>query len=213
MRDVMNRVRNVWKREEKKKIEYEAKSVRELLKEMKNISELIVDLSYSSILFKNKKLAREVRYLEARMDTLNYEIRMQATLAARNVENAEKMAGILQIAEAAESISNAAGDVVKILNLDLAHPLIPYFLKESSEILVRIRIKNAPVVYGKKLGELKIRSETGSKIVAIRRGDRWIYGPDKNETVRENDTIFIKGTEEGVEKVKNLMKGKTEVLQ
>jgi len=100
MRNVLGGVKRLWKGEERRKIEYEAKSVREILKGMKDISELIVDLSYSAILFWNEELAEEVRYLEARMDTLNYEIRMQAMLAARGADDAEKLAGILQVAEA-----------------------------------------------------------------------------------------------------------------
>jgi uncharacterized protein with PhoU and TrkA domain len=212
MRNVLGGVKRLWKREERRKIEYEAKSVREILKGMKDISELIVDLSYSAILFRNEELAEEVRYLEARMDTLNYEIRMQAMLAARGAEDAEKLAGILQVAEAAETISNAAGDIVDILKLNLEHPLIPSLLSESDEIIVRIRIENAPKVYGRRISDLHIRSETGSKIIAIRRGNGWIFGTVKKETLEEGDVVLVRGTEEGIDKVRELLTGLREEI-
>jgi uncharacterized protein with PhoU and TrkA domain len=213
MRNVLGGVKRLWKKEERRKIEYEAKSVREILKGMKDISELIVDLSYSAILFRNEELAEEVRYLEARMDTLNYEIRMQAMLAARGAEDAEKLAGILQVAEAAETISNAAGDIVDILRIDLEHPLIPSLLSESDEIIIRMKIENAPKIYGRKISELRIRSETGSKILAIRRGNGWIFGPIKRETLEEGDVVLVRGTEEGIDKLRELFTGKREDIR
>ena len=50
-----------WKTEEFSEIEYEPTSVKELMTEMKNISELIIDLAYSAVLFHNKDIAEEVR--------------------------------------------------------------------------------------------------------------------------------------------------------
>ena len=202
-----------WKREEKRKIEYEPRTVKDILKEMKDISQLIVDLSYSSLLFHNEELAEEVKYLEARMDSLNYEIRMEAMLAARNVEDAEKMAGLLQVAEAVESISNAAGDTVKIMKLKLKRPLIPSLLRESDENITRIKVEKSSRGCGKRIKELRIRSETGTKILAIRRGDRDIYGPDKEQFIEAEDVVILKGTDEGIEKARNFLKGNVEVLK
>ncbi len=200
----MSKLGRIWRREERRKVEYEARNVREILKEMKDISELITDLSYSAILFNNEDLAEEVRYLEARMDTLNYEIRMQAMLAARDAEDAEKLAGILQVAEAAETISNAAADITEITKLKLEHPLIPSLFKQSDELLVRIGIE--PYAYGKSASELRIRSKTGCKVIAIRRGISWIFAP-KNEPFIEGDVALVKGTEEGIEKFRVLLRG------
>ena len=69
-------------------IEYEPKSVKELLTEMKDVSELIVDLAYSAVLFDSKEIGDEVSHLEAKMDTLQYHIRLASMLAARTVDEA-----------------------------------------------------------------------------------------------------------------------------
>ena len=105
-----------WKKEEFTELEYEPRPVKEILTEMKDISELIIDLAYSAVLFDNEEIAEEVKYLDVEMDKLNYDIRMMAMMASRTKEDAEQLAGILQVAEAAESISNAAGDIINLLD-------------------------------------------------------------------------------------------------
>ena len=71
------------------KIEYKPVSVRELLTEMKDTSELMIDLAYSAALFHSKELAEEVLELESYIDTLVYLLNMNAMLAARDAEDAE----------------------------------------------------------------------------------------------------------------------------
>ena len=44
------------------------KSVKDLLVEAKDASELMVDLAYAAVFFDDEKLAREVERLEERMD-------------------------------------------------------------------------------------------------------------------------------------------------
>lgn len=55
-----------------KKTEYRPAPVRETLIQMKDISELMIDLAYSSALFNNKELAEEVMALESKVDDLVY---------------------------------------------------------------------------------------------------------------------------------------------
>jgi len=92
------------------KIENVPKTVRELLTEMKDISEVIVDLAYASLMFDSREIREEVKHLESNMDTMNYEIRIKAMLASRTPEDAIQLSGLLQVASAAEAISNAAGE-------------------------------------------------------------------------------------------------------
>jgi len=202
-----------WKKAEFEEIEYEPKSIRELLKEMKNISELIVDLAYTAILFNSKEIAEEVKYLEVRMDKLNYEIRIMAMMAARSAEDAEKMAGILQIAQASDTISNAAADMVKLLAYKLDHPILPHLIKESDEIIRRVRVEKESKAVNRTISELKISSETGVRILAIRRKDRWIYGPKGGVRLKEGDLLICRGPEEGIKHLNQLLKGEIEVLE
>lgn len=201
-----------WKKEEFSEIEYEPTSVKELLTEMKDISELIIDLAYSAVLFDNKEIAEEVQFLDVQMDKLNYDIRMMAMMAARTKEDAEQLAGILQVAEAAESISNTAGDIVKLLSREETGPILPKILKQADEQLFRIKVSSSSKACKQKINDLRIESETGMRIIAIRRGDYWIYNPQSDTIIKANDWLIARGTDEGFKELSKFLQGEMEVL-
>ncbi len=204
--------KNEWKREEFSEIEYEPTSVKELLTEMKNISELIIDLAYSAVLFHNEEIAEEVKYLDVRMDKLNYEIRMMAMMATRTKEDAEQLAGILQVAEAAESISNAAGYIIDLLFRERTGPILPKILKKAEEHIYRIKIFKESKACNQRIGDLRVETETGMRIIAIRRGEYWIYNPDADTILKADDWLIVRGAREGYEELKRFLHGELEVL-
>ena len=201
-----------WKKEEFTELEYEPTPVKELLTEMKDISELIIDLAYSAVLFDSDEIAEEVKYLDVRMDKLNYDIRMMAMMAARTKEDAEQLAGILQVAEAAESISNAAGDIVLMLK-DKTGPILPKILKKADEKLFRIKVSSNSKACKQKIGDLKVESETGMRLIAIRRGECWIYNPRSDTSIMADDWLIARGTDEGYDDLNKFLKGKLKVLE
>ena len=200
-----------WKKEEFSEIEYEPVSVKDLLTEMKDISELIVDLAYSAILFNSEEIAEEVKYLEVRMDTLNYDIRMMAMMAARTKEDAEQLAGILQIAQAAEKISNTAGDIILLME-SKPKGLLPRILKQADEQLFKMTVSDKSKGCNKTIGSLRVESETGMRIIAIRREKTWYYNPPSTKTLRADDIIIVRGTDEGFKDLRAFLLGKQEVL-
>ena len=200
-----------WKKEEFSEIEYEPTSVKDLLTEMKDISELIIDLAYSAVLFDNEDMAEEVKFLEVRMDKLNYDIRMMAMMAARTKEDAEQLAGILQVAEAAESISNAAGDIVTLLK-DKTRPVVPRILNKADEKLFRVQVASSSKACDSSLGDLKVESETGMRIIAIRRDDFWIYNPQSDTVIKAGDILISRGSDVGFDALNKFLKGELEVL-
>ncbi|MEM1578278.1 MAG: potassium channel protein, partial [Archaeoglobaceae archaeon] len=80
------------------------KTVKDLLIEVRDTSELIIDLAYSSVLYDAEDIAEEVLELEARFNELLNEIRTIASLSVRRVEEAKKIAAILQVANAGQKI-------------------------------------------------------------------------------------------------------------
>ncbi len=213
-RSIFGRLQRVptWKKEEFKEIEYEPKSVKDLLTEMKDISELMIDLAYSALLFNSEEIAEEVKYLEVHMDTLNYDIRMMTMMAARSKEDAEQLAGILQIAQAAEKLSNAAGDIVHIMKKKL-EPILPKILNKADERLFRTKISEKSAACGQLIGKLKIESETGMRIIGIRRENRWIYNPRSANKLLANDMLIVRGTDDGFKELNDFLLGKQQVLE
>jgi uncharacterized protein with PhoU and TrkA domain len=203
-----------WKKEEFSELEYEPTTVKELLTEMKDISELIIDLAYSAVLLDSDDIAEEVKYLDVRMDKLNYDIRMMAMMAARTKEDAEQLAGILQVAEAAESISNAAGDIVNLLTLkEETRPILPKILRKADEKIFRLKVSSESKACNQKIGDLRVESETGMRIIAIRREECWIYNPGSDTSLKANDWLITRGTDEGHDDLRKFLKGEVKVLE
>ncbi|GAB6055469.1 potassium channel family protein [Methanobacterium movens] len=184
-----------------------SKSVKDILIEMKNLSELMVDLSYSALLFNSKDAAEEVIKLENKVNRLNYEIKKESLLAARSVEDAEKLTALLEVGEAAESIANSAKDIADLVLKGIKpHPVFKMVMEESDEIIVRVTIGSGSDLSEKSLGDLLLATRTGMRIIAIRRNESWIYGPDRNTILSEEDTLIAKGNEAGADFLEKLAK-------
>lgn len=180
-------------------------SIKNLLIEMKNMSELMVDLAYSAVLFNSKAAAEEVIELENDINEMNYEIKKESLVAARSYEDAEKLTALLEIAEAAESIANAAKDLADIVIKGFKpHPVFKMVMEESDKSIVRETISENSDLANKSLGELLLVNRTGMRVIAIKRGTSWIYGPDKNITLLAGDSLILKGTEAGADLIEKL---------
>ncbi|MEM0449411.1 MAG: TrkA C-terminal domain-containing protein [Methanomassiliicoccales archaeon] len=184
------------------------RTVREILTEMKDTSEVIVDLAYASLVFDSEDMAEEVHHLEKRMDTLLYHIRIKAMLSARTRRDAEQLAGLLQVASAAEAISNAARDIVMLLKYDSdKRPFLPIVLKEAEEKIRSIILADKSDMVNRSIGDLAVEAETGMRVIALRRGKRWLYDPDGTTKLKAGDLLIVRGTENGYEVLKSYALG------
>ncbi len=182
-----------------KEIKYSPRNLKDLLIEMKDTSELMVDLAYSAMVYDDEDIAQEVHNLEERMDTYFYQMNMAAMLSTRKVDEAEEMTGVLQVASSSEKIANAAGDIAKIVLLDLGIPLeLKIDLRDAEETIVRSTVNAESPMVGTTLGDLELDTETGMWIIAIRRNTDWIYAPDHSTRIRADDVLFARGHDEGV---------------
>ncbi len=180
--------------------EYQPISFKDVLIEMKDVSELMVDLSYSAILFDSKEIALEVINLEEGMNNLVYQARIQSVLGARRIEEAEAMSGMLQVAEAAERIANSASDIAKLILKDIRFPAkLKRVFPEAEEIVTRVIVSQGSELVDHTLGDLKVQSTTGMQVIAIRRGRGWIYDPDRTTRVESDDILIARGPEAGEE--------------
>ena len=193
----------------KEKITYQPISVRELLLEMKNLSELMIDLAYSAALFNDKELAEDVIELEERVDMLAYLLNMEIMIAARDAEDAKTLSGVARVASAADKISDAAGDIAAIVLQNIGvHPIIAKIFDKVEERLARISIpENSPII-GKKLDDLDLAS-MGIDVIAIRRGRDWIINPKDEESIRNGDILIVRGTQSGINEFKEEAGGKS----
>jgi len=196
------------------KIKYKPVPVRELLIEMKNLSELMIDLAYSAALFDSRALAEEVMELERRVDTLAYLLDMSAMLAARSVEDAESLVGVSVIAAAADKISDAAADMAVIVLRQIGiHPIVREAFKKVEERLARVEIKADSILAGKRLEQMEFAAKMGIDVIAIRRGEELMINPGGEETIEKGDTIIARGAPGGIEEFEKLAEGTLQTLE
>jgi uncharacterized protein with PhoU and TrkA domain len=181
------------------------RNVKEFLVELKDESELMVDLAYAAVFFNEEKLAREVGRLDDRMGAQLRQLRIIAMLAARSPEDAEGMAGVLWIAGAIEQIGNAASDIARVVAARLGIPdSLRQDLRHADEMTARVKIREGAPCEGQSLRELSLPTETGMWVMAIRSGLDWEFDPGPDDVVSVRDVLLIRGPEEGVNLVRAL---------
>ncbi len=192
-----------------KKIEHCSQNMKELLVGMKDTSELMLDLAYSAVIYDDEDIAEEVIRLEDKMDTLEYHMKITAMQAARRIDEAHQLSGVLKAASAAENIANAAGDIANIVRLKMGIPTeLKADIREAEETVTRVTIEPDSPVIGKTVGELKLEIETGMGVIAIRQGSSWIYDVEKDTTILSGDILFARGHDEGLPIFTELVTGK-----
>jgi uncharacterized protein with PhoU and TrkA domain len=199
---------------EPEKIEYKPISVREALTEMKDLSEIMIDLAYSAALFHSRELAEEVLELEKRVDYLAYMLDMSAMLAARDAEDAEYLIGVTTVAKATDKISDAAADIATIVLKDIGiHPIVREAFEKVEEKLTRAEVNSTSIFVNKKLGDLELAAKIGIDIIAIRRRKEWIIDPSENEAILVGDVLIARGAPLGVNELKGLAEGKVKEME
>lgn len=196
-----------------RKIEYRPVSVRETLLQMKDISELMIDLAYSAALFDNKELAQEVMELERKMDDLLYILNMNLMLAARDKQDAETLSGVSKVGSLTNNISDAAADIAAlVLNEIGVHPIVQEVFRRTEEHLARMTLSEVSWIVGKTTNELDLAAELGVDIIAIRRGVHWFINSDK-EIMVPGDVILARGTSTGLHKLEKAAKGEVDSFE
>src|SRR6476469_9959814 len=182
--------------------EHAPNTVKDLLVELKDASELMVDLAYAAVFFNEEKLAEEVGRLEERSTLYLRRLRTIAMLAARSPEDAEGMAGVLWIADAIQKVGDAASDIARVIAARLGIPdALRPDLRHADEMTARVRVRDGSVGAGHTLRELSLPTETGMWVMAIRSDMRWEFDPGPDDMVVAGDVLLVSGPEEGVDLV------------
>ncbi|MCC5947651.1 MAG: hypothetical protein JJT89_04270 [Nitriliruptoraceae bacterium] len=184
------------------------RTIKEMLVGAKDAAELMVDLAYAAIFFGDDALAREVLRLEDRVDELLVELRAVCMIAARTRDDADQLAGVLSMAVSIEGIADAAEDIARVVLKDLGVPAqLRDDLRHATEITGRVKVRADNQLEGTTLRDLELPARTGMWVIAIRRDVDWVYGPEGDEVLRENDVLFLQGPKEGLDTVRELAGG------
>ncbi len=185
-----------------RRLGYSPKPVAELLRELKDLSQLIMSLSYCSLFFGDPSLYREISHLDDRVDYLRSLLIMQAALATRDREDAERMLSVFDMASAVDKISEVAKDISELTHDRLRIELGDYVMRNSrTNFVYTLRITgDSPFKDGSIERAYDIVGEIFD-VVAIRRGDDYILSPGEDVVLREGDVIYIKGLAETIRRI------------
>ncbi|ASJ07504.1 potassium channel family protein [Thermococcus pacificus] len=165
--------------------------IRNCLVEMKDLSALMIDLAFSSVMYNSEDIAEEVYLLEEKMDDLTLKVKKLALRAAKHEEDPESLLSIIDLADINERISDAAYGIADIILRDIEpHPIIRKIMEDTEEELGRVTVRAGSILIGKSLKQLKLPSKIGTRILAIKRGTRYIYNPGKDDVILEGDTLI-----------------------
>ncbi|MDH5521213.1 MAG: potassium channel protein [Acidimicrobiia bacterium] len=173
--------------------------------EMKNLSEVAVGLAYSALVFRDRSLAAEVRYLEDRLDEMKIRLELWVLRAARDDVDPKPLRGLLHLAAAAEDLGDQAQQMVWLVERqsDL-HPVLHVALGDTDDVVVRMPMAADALAAGKSLDELDLPIEPGFNVLAIERDGRYLYRPRRHVVLRVDDTVLASGPEEGTEALAEL---------
>lgn len=174
----------------------------DVLVDMKDLSEAAVGLAYSALVLGNRGLAAEVHQLENRLDDMNDRLELWVLRAAKEDLDPALLRGLLHLASAAEDIGDQAKQMTWVVEQgESVHPILELALGESDEVVVELPIAAGSVADGRTLAELQLNIEPGFTVLALRRGQRYLYRPRGRQSLHAGDEVIASGPDEGREQL------------
>ncbi len=178
--------------------------------ELKDTSELMIDLAYSSLLLNSRELAEDVQTLEENVDRLHTDFELLVLSTDFKSEEAKGFLGLIRLGVATEKIADAAKEIAEVVLRGIEpHPVLKLAIEEAEETVTYVQVTEESSLVGKTLKTAKIPAETGMWVLAIRRENRYVR-PKPQTRIEAGDVLIASGYAEGEEDLKRLASRKTE---
>ena len=172
--------------------------------ELKNTSELMIDLAYSSLMLNSKDLAEEVERLEESMDKMHTDFELLALTSGFKREEASGFLGLIRLGVATEKLADAAAEMAEVVLRDIEpHPVLKLAIREAEETVIQARVTEGSSLIDKTLKEARVPEETGMWILAIKRSEKSLR-PKPGTRIQLGDILIASGYAEGVEDLQEL---------
>lgn len=175
------------------------RSVEETVLRMRDTSALMVDLAYSAVFYDSKQIGREVLDLEEDMGESLTELQRGALEAVRDggLDIGHALV-LLRVGQSAEMMANAALEIVDVVLRDVdLHPVLAESIRESDSAVTKVTLAPESDLAGRTLRELELETETGMRVVAVKRDRRWhSKDVDGDFGLQAGDLLIAAGPEE-----------------
>jgi len=177
---------------------------------LKDTSELMIDLAYSSLLLNSQALAEEVAALENYMDNLHTEFERLVLASGFTPEESKDFLGLIRLGVVTEEIADAAMEIADVVLKGLEpHPILKLVIEEAEETVTKVTVSEDSTFVGKKIREAQIQEETGMWVLVIRRDNRWLR-PRPDTLIYADDILIAAGYAEGEADFESLASGTKE---
>ncbi len=185
-----------------------------LLLQVKDTSEIMIDLAYTSLIFHDKELANEVLLLNEYVKDLNGRLEEMVIERVSREKDLDRAITYIRLSRAMEDIGDSAEKIADVVLRDIrVHPVLAESILESGTSIAREVIEGSSVLVGQRLRDASLATDTGWFVIVVKRGERWIIGPDGETVLETGDTIFARGPMESRGHLCRLCHGKTEQIQ
>ncbi|HEU4866131.1 MAG TPA: TrkA C-terminal domain-containing protein [Actinomycetota bacterium] len=180
------------------------RTLKAMLAEAKDTSELMLDLAYAGLFYADRELSGEVLELEEELSRLVHRMREVCLIASRSPQDAAGLASLLQVMSSIEMIGNNAVDIAKIVLDDLGIPKeLMTDLTQADEVIDRIQVQDGSELQGRSVDDLENAVEE-VRLIAIRRGTRWLFDPADEGVLQGNDILVVRAHPEGLPQLRRL---------
>ena len=172
--------------------------------ELKDTSELMIDLAYSALMLNSRELADEVQKLEEYVDKMHTEFELLALTSEFKKEEASGLLGLIQIGVATEQIADAAAEMAEVVLRGIEpHPVLTLAIKEAEETVAQACVSADSPLVNKTLKEARVGEDTGMWVLVIKRGGKPLR-PKGYTRIHVGDILVASGYSEGVDDFRKL---------
>jgi uncharacterized protein with PhoU and TrkA domain len=172
--------------------------------DLKDTSELMIDLAYSALMLNSRELADEVQKLEEYVDKMHTEFELLALTSDFKKEEASGLLGLIQIGVATEQIADAAAEMAEVVLRGIEpHPVLTLAIKEAEETVAQACVSADSPLVNKTLKEARVGEDTGMWVLVIKRGGKPLR-PKGDTRIQVGDILVASGYSEGVEDFRKL---------
>ncbi|MHA1624564.1 MAG: potassium channel family protein [Promethearchaeota archaeon] len=171
---------------------------------MKENIDTMIDLAYTAIKFGIKEIADETSKIEKRIHELTFLLNLQIIQTqAGGFKEAKSLEPIVVMGYSIDKISDALADIARVvyINSDISD-FTQIFWNEVPEPIVKITVNENCEFIGLTRLDIHFRSKHGVDLIAIKRGDNWLF--KKNVKIQKGDFLIIKGELEPIKALKSL---------
>jgi uncharacterized protein with PhoU and TrkA domain len=162
----------------------------EYLIKLKDLSELMMEMSYSAVFLHDKDLAKQVHalYQEFKRD---YESAYKKTESLSQHDKSYVQRLLVYMKELATN----AVFIADLSEMEKIPTIVKRAFAKTDTRVIHDIIHYSSFFAGKKIGDLNIRTHTKAKIIAVQRNNQWIFTMDKHFQFKAKDYVVAVGSE------------------